>query len=86
MFIQILLNVVVNGPIDDRPTLVQVMAWRRGEKLLSELMTTQFTDTYIFVPMPQRVKTFLHPGNGEFCFLQTLWYGTKNLASSDTYC
>ena len=34
--------------IDNIPTLVQIMAWRRiGDKPLSEPMVTQFTDAYM---------------------------------------
>ena len=36
------------GPINDIPTLVQIMAWRRpGDKPLSEPMMTQFNDAYM---------------------------------------
>ena len=36
------------GPIDNDPTLVQLMAWRWiGDKPLSEPMLTQFVDTYM---------------------------------------
>ena len=45
--IQISLTFVLNGPIDDKPALVQVMAWHRtGDKPLHEPMLTQFTDAY----------------------------------------
>ena len=38
---------VPKGPNDNKPALVQVMAWRRsGEKRLSEPMLVYFTDTY----------------------------------------
>ena len=43
--IRISLRFVSKGPIDIKPTLVQVMAWRRiGDKPLTELIQTQFTD------------------------------------------
>ena len=46
--IQISLKLVPGSPIDDKPALVQVMAWRRtGDKPLSEPMMTQFTDAYM---------------------------------------
>ena len=46
--IQISLKFVPEGPIDNKAVLVQVMAWRRtGDKPLSELMLTQFTDAYM---------------------------------------
>ena len=46
--IHFLLKFVPSGPIDIRPALVQVMAWRRtGDMPLSELMLTQFTDAYM---------------------------------------
>ena len=46
--IQISLKFVPKGPIDIKPALVQVMAWRRpGNKPLSEPNFTQFTDAYM---------------------------------------
>ena len=43
--IQISLKLVPIIPINNKPVLVQVMAWRRsGDKPLSEPMLTQFTD------------------------------------------
>ena len=39
---------VPNGPIDNNPALVQIMAWRRiGDKPLSEPMLARFTDAYM---------------------------------------
>ena len=46
--IQISLKLVPRSTIDNKPVLVQVMAWRRtGDKPLPEPMMTQFTDTYM---------------------------------------
>ena len=46
--IQISLKFVPRRPIDNKPALVQVMAWRRiGAKPLPETMLTQFTDAYM---------------------------------------
>ena len=46
--IQISLKFVHWSPIDNKPALVQVMAWRRrGDKPLPEPMLTQFTDAYM---------------------------------------
>ena len=46
--IQISLKCVPRSPIDNNPTLVQVMAWRRtGDKPLPEPMMIQFTDAYM---------------------------------------
>ena len=46
--IQIQLMFVRKGPVDGKSALVQVMAGRRtGAEPLSELMLTQFTDTYM---------------------------------------
>ena len=46
--IQISLKLVLRSPIDNKPALVQVMAWRRtGDKPLPEPMMTQFTDAYM---------------------------------------
>ena len=42
------LKCVPRSPIDNKPVLVQVMAWRQtGNKPLSEPMLTQFTDAYM---------------------------------------
>ena len=46
--IQISLYLVSRSPIDKKPALVQVMAWRwTGDKPLPEPMMTQFTDAYM---------------------------------------
>ena len=46
--IQISLKFVPWSPIDNKPALVQVMAWRRtGDKPLPEPMLIQFTDAYM---------------------------------------
>ena len=46
--IWISLNFVPRSPIDNKPALVQVMAWcRTGDKPLPEPMLTQFTDAYM---------------------------------------
>ena len=48
ILIEISLKFVPKGPIDNNPTLVQIMAWRRiGDKPLSEPMFTRFTDAYM---------------------------------------
>ena len=46
--IQIALKLASSSTIDNRPALIQVMAWRRkGDKQLPEPMMTQFTDAYM---------------------------------------
>ena len=46
--IRISLNFVPRSLIDNKPALVQVMAWRQtGDKPLPEPMITQFTDAYM---------------------------------------
>ena len=46
--IQISLKFFPRSPIDNKPALVQVMAWRRiGDKTLPEPMMAQFTDIYV---------------------------------------
>ena len=48
ILIEISLKVVAMSPIDNKPALVQVMAWRRtGDKPLSEPMLIHFTDAYM---------------------------------------
>ena len=46
--IQISLKYVPRSPIDNKPAMVQVMAWRRtGGKPLPEPMMVQFIDAYL---------------------------------------
>ena len=46
--IQISLKFVPMSPIDNKPALVPVMAWRWiGDKPLPEPMMAQFTDAYV---------------------------------------
>ena len=48
ILIRISLEFVSKGPIDNKPALVQVMAWRRTvDKPLRKPMLTQFTDAYM---------------------------------------
>ena len=55
--INISLNFVPRGPINNIPTLVQVMAWRRpGDKPLSEPMMVRLP-THIYVTRPQGVNS-----------------------------
>ena len=42
------LKFILNGPIDDKSALVEIVACQRiGDKPLLELMLIQFADTYI---------------------------------------
>ena len=46
--IKISLKFVPYGPINNKPALFQVMAWRqKGDKPLPETMLTQFIDAYM---------------------------------------
>ena len=48
--IPISLKYVPRSPIDNKPVLVQVMAWRRwGDKPLLGSMMTQFIDAYMWL-------------------------------------
>ena len=48
ILIQISFKFVPRSSIDNKPALVQVMAWcQTGDKPLPELMETQFTNTYM---------------------------------------
>ena len=54
--IKTLLKLVLKGPINNNPTLVQIMAWRRsGDKPLSEPMMVSLL-THICVTRPQWVN------------------------------
>ena len=53
---KISLKFVPNGPVNNIPALVQIMAWRRtSDKPLSETMMTSL-QTHICVTLPQWVK------------------------------
>ena len=46
--IEISLKFVPQGPVDNNPALVEIMAWCRiGDKPLSEQMLTPLTDAYM---------------------------------------
>ena len=61
-WIKISLKFVPKGPINNIPTLVQIMAWRRpGDKPLSEPMMVSLP-THICVTQPQWVKDGLTTG------------------------
>ena len=48
--IKMLLHIVPKGLIDNKPLLIQVMAWCRiGNNLLHESILTQFSDIYIYM-------------------------------------
>ena len=48
ILIRISLKFVSTGPIDDKATFVQEMAWRRtGDKPLPELTLLQFADAFM---------------------------------------
>ena len=48
ILIEISLKFVPRGPIENNLALVWIMAWHQiGDKPLSELMLTQFTDAYM---------------------------------------
>ena len=65
ILIKFSLKYVQNGPIDNNPALVQLMAWRRlGDKPLSEPMMVSLP-THICVTRPQWVKSQCQWGNPE---------------------
>ena len=60
VLIEISLKFVPNGPINNIPALIQIMAWRcPGDKPLSELMLVSLM-TYICVTRSQCVKELGH--------------------------
>ena len=64
--IKVSLHFVPQGPIDDIPALVQIMAWRRpGDKPLSEPMMVRLP-TYICVTRPHFINF-----NNHFCLVST---------------
>ena len=65
------LNFVPEGPIDNKSSLVQVMAWRlTGDKSLREPMIVQVSDTYVLPGL----KEFMHFSNTVCTFYHwTVW-------------
>ena len=67
---KISLKFVAKGPINNIPSLVQIMAWRRpGDKPLSEPMMVSSL-THICVTRPQWVNSVLKTGGRLVCGLQ----------------
>ena len=82
--IEISLNFVLKSPIDNIPTLFQIMAWRRtGDKPLSEAMTVSLL-THICVARPQWVNWltqrfrqnswYFEDSSLKSIFLKEIWY------------
>ena len=73
--INISLKFVPKVPINNIPTLVPIMAWRRpGNKPLPESMMVRLP-THIWVSQPQWVKYLLLPWGFWPSMLQTAWRG-----------
>ena len=78
MLIKISLKFVPKGPIDNKPALVLIMAWRRtGNKPLSESMLTRFTDAYICSTRGRWVE-YLYGWN-EICDIYTMKWVKHNI-------
>ena len=73
ILINISLKFVPKGPINNIPTLVQIMAWcRSGDKPLSESMLVSLP-THICVTRPQWVKlSLLEKNNGKITVMQPI--------------
>ena len=76
ILIQISLNFVPKGPIDNKSALVQVMAWRRtGDKLLPEAMIAEFTDAlYAALGGDEFIRRSLVVS---YCLNGNLWHSTE---------
>ena len=82
--IKISLKFVPKGPINNVPTLVQIMAWcRPGDKPLSEPMMVNLP-THICVPRPQWVKNSQTP----YTVLYSIWkvLSINFCQMSNTFC
>ena len=69
--IRISMEFVPRSPIDNKPALVQAVAWHRtGDKPLAEPMLTQFTDIYEALGRDE-LKAILitSPGHSELTFI-----------------
>ena len=74
------LKFVPNGPINNIPALVQIMAWRRpGDKPLSEPLVVRLP-THICVTRPQWVNSFCPE-----CILRCLKYISNNFSKQRWY-
>ena len=65
------------SPINNKPVLVQIMAWRRsGDKPLSEPMMAQFTDAYkslglneLISPLPMQYISITHWSHDKMAYI-----------------
>ena len=75
--IKISLKFVPKGPIDNNPSLVQIMAWRRlGDKPLSEPMMVRLA-THICITRPQWVRTLTSWTTSHFSPSHRTGYGVS---------
>ena len=81
--IKMSLRFVPKVPINNIPTLVQIMAWRRsGDKPLSEPMMDSLL-THICVTRPQWVNLFMNPLSDEACI--SIHMVMESLSQPSTY-
>ena len=89
--IKISLKFVARGPINNIPTLVQLMAWRRlGDKPLSKPMMVRLP-THICVTRPQWVNTMKRKSSPQywFCGKETTchrWFPTQKASYVEYHC
>ena len=77
---EISMKFVHKGPVNNIPSLVQIMAWRRaGVKLLSKLMSVRLP-THICVTRRQWVNTLRPEQDGRYsaCYIFTCIFLSKN--------
>ena len=73
ILIKISLKLVLKGPINSIPSLVQMMAWRRpGDKPISQPMMVSSL-THICVTRPQRVINSLRSGEWWHIYVSLNW-------------
>ena len=73
ILILISLKFGLRSPIDNKSALVQIMVWHRtGDKPLTELMLTQFTDTYMW--HLEDMRSFIYASSFCMCLIKVgIW-------------
>ena len=81
ILLKVSLKLVPRGPINNSPSLIQIMAWRRlGDKPLSEPMVVSLL-THICISRPQWVKS--HYENLPFVVVMFIWNRTARHLQED---
>ena len=81
--IKISLTFIPNGPFNNIPVLVKIMAWRRtGDKPLSDSMMVSLP-THICLTRPQWVNSYIYWSQTHLCYYIHGWYLESSSETAD---